>query len=374
MEQKYDESNEVLARLNPKRLNPYERALGLPIPGLQRVRQGADRRRAIELLRKAIDEKVGEAPSSPSRTSATSCSRSPRCRCGRTTSRARSRRSRPGSPRRRSPAPSAYFTLAIAYYQLKDLDAALEPAKKAVELAETPQQGWLQLLLAIYLTKEDYASATPVLVELLTPYPDVGKAYWLQLATLYGVQKDIPRALAVMQLAHRRSCSTRTRTCAGSRRCSSPRTSRSARSRCSSRASSRRSSRRRRPPTSCSATAGSSRARPTRPSPRSRRPPSSRPRATSTCGSARCGCSRKTTTARWRRSRARSRRAASTIRARSSSCSASPTTTPGSSARRAPGSRSRAARRRPARCPTRGSSTSTKSSRSRAASRAAVGL
>ena len=31
----------------------------------------------------------------------------------------------------------------------------------------------------------------------------MGKAYWIQLATLYGVQKDIPRALAVMQLAHR---------------------------------------------------------------------------------------------------------------------------------------------------------------------------
>ena len=44
----------------------------------------------------------------------------------------------------------------------------------------------------------------PVLVQLLTRYPEVGKAYWLQLATLYGVQKDIPRALAVMQLAHRR--------------------------------------------------------------------------------------------------------------------------------------------------------------------------
>ena len=109
-----------------------------------------------------------------------------------------------GSPRRRSPAPSAYFTLAIAYYQIKDIEAALVPAKKAIELAENPQQGWLQLLLAIYLTKEDYASATPVLVELLSRYPEVGKAYWLQLATLYGVQKDIPRALAVMQLAHRR--------------------------------------------------------------------------------------------------------------------------------------------------------------------------
>jgi tetratricopeptide (TPR) repeat protein len=62
------------------------------------------------------------------------------------------------------PGAAAYFALAIAYYQLEQLDNAIEPAKKAIELAENPQQGWYQLLLAIYLKKEDYASATPVLV------------------------------------------------------------------------------------------------------------------------------------------------------------------------------------------------------------------
>src|SRR6185436_13287763 len=86
----------------------------------------------------------------------------------------------------------------------RDFDNAIEPAKKAIELAENPQQGWYQLLLAIYLNKEDYPSATPVLAGLLEHYPEVGKAYWIQLATLYGVQKDIPRALAILQLAHRR--------------------------------------------------------------------------------------------------------------------------------------------------------------------------
>ena len=93
MEQKYDESNEVLARLNLKRLNSYERASIYRLQGYNAY--GKEQiAAAVELLHKAINEKVGdtESRSSRSRTSATSCSRSPRCRCRRTTSRARSRR------------------------------------------------------------------------------------------------------------------------------------------------------------------------------------------------------------------------------------------------------------------------------------------
>jgi hypothetical protein len=51
----------------------------------------------------------------------------------------------------------------------------------------------------------------------------------MQLSTLYGVQKDIPRALAVMQLAYRQKLLDEDANVRGSPRCSSPRTSRSAR-------------------------------------------------------------------------------------------------------------------------------------------------
>lgn len=104
-----------------------------------------------------------------------------------------------------------YYLLAMAHYQLEDYDKALPPAQKAVEIAETPQQSWLQLLLAIHLTKKQYAEATPVLLELITRYPNSGKNYWLQLSSLYGVQEKSDRALVALELAYRRGLLTEDR-------------------------------------------------------------------------------------------------------------------------------------------------------------------
>jgi tetratricopeptide (TPR) repeat protein len=196
-EQKYDESNAVLARLNPKRLNPYERAIlyryqAYNAYGKQQVPA------AIELLRKALAENILKKQDSQD-----ILYQIAQMQMGKDEIEAAIATLKQWFAQEEKPGASAYFTLAIAYYQLKDFDAAIEPAKKAIELAENPQQGWLQLLLALHLNKEDYASATPVLVDLVTRYPTVGAAYWVQLSTLYGVQKDIPRALAVMQLAYR---------------------------------------------------------------------------------------------------------------------------------------------------------------------------
>ena len=196
-DKKYDESNQVLARLNPKRLNPYERAMVFKYQaynayGKENVPV------AIDLLRKALAEKILTKQDSQD-----ILFQIAQMQMGKDDFESAIATLKEWFAGAEKPGANAYFTLAICHYQLRNLDAALEPAQKAIELAETPQQGWYQLLLAIYLTKEDYASATPVLVQLLEHYPTVGKAYWVQLATLYGVQKDIPRALAVLQLAHR---------------------------------------------------------------------------------------------------------------------------------------------------------------------------
>lgn len=98
-----------------------------------------------------------------------------------------------------------YYLMALSHYQLQDMEGAVAPARQAVELAQTPQQAWLQLLLAIHLSRKDYAAATPVLAKLISYYPDTGKGYWLQLSALYGVSGDNPRALAVMELAYRKN-------------------------------------------------------------------------------------------------------------------------------------------------------------------------
>lgn len=97
-----------------------------------------------------------------------------------------------------------YYLLALAHYQLEDLDAALLPAKKAVEIAKTPQQAWFQLLLAIHLTRKDYAAAAPVALQLVERYPNVGAAQWLQLSALYSATGDEERALGILELAHRK--------------------------------------------------------------------------------------------------------------------------------------------------------------------------
>ncbi len=101
-----------------------------------------------------------------------------------------------------------YFLLALAHFQIGNADAALLPAKKAVALAKTPQESWLQLLLALHLTRKDYAAAAPVVEQLIALHPDSGKDYWLQLSALYGATDDPARSLGVLELAHRRGLLT----------------------------------------------------------------------------------------------------------------------------------------------------------------------
>jgi tetratricopeptide (TPR) repeat protein len=99
-----------------------------------------------------------------------------------------------------NPNSSAYYLLAIAYYQLDDLESALEPARKAVEVATAPQEGWLQLLLALRLTRKEYPAAVPLLEELIERYPK--KTYWIQLSTVHGALGDYEEALVPLQLAY----------------------------------------------------------------------------------------------------------------------------------------------------------------------------
>ena len=106
--------------------------------------------------------------------------------------------------------PGGYYLLALAYYQLGDFATALEPAQDAVSLTDSPQEGWLQLLLAIRLTlagnandaperERLYKEAEPVMLELVKRYPK--KIYWTQMSTLYGAREDYDRALAYLELA-----------------------------------------------------------------------------------------------------------------------------------------------------------------------------
>jgi tetratricopeptide (TPR) repeat protein len=102
-----------------------------------------------------------------------------------------------------NPNSAAYYLLAVAYYQQDDYNRALAPAKKAVELMDPakPNESWLGMLSALYLQREEFKEAIPVLQRLVTVAPD-RKSYWMQLSSVYGQIEDYANALAVMQLAN----------------------------------------------------------------------------------------------------------------------------------------------------------------------------
>lgn len=101
-----------------------------------------------------------------------------------------------------TPNSAAYYTLAVAYYQLGKVNAAVTPAQKAVDLAgDKVQESWLQLLLAIRAQREEYSLAYPTLMRLLERLPN-NKAYWMQGASVALSMGKYDTATAMLQLAH----------------------------------------------------------------------------------------------------------------------------------------------------------------------------
>lgn len=98
-----------------------------------------------------------------------------------------------------SPNASAYYMLAMAYYQQNDFAHALAPAEKAVQASDKPQPNWVQLLLALYLHLEKWDKAVPLVTYQVRAAPQ-DKAGWQQLASIYGQQQLHDRALVVTEL------------------------------------------------------------------------------------------------------------------------------------------------------------------------------
>ena len=100
-----------------------------------------------------------------------------------------------------TPNSGAYYLLAIAYYRLEDHKSAIEPAQKAVDLAEKPQVNWIELLLALRLEREEYDKALPLLKHLVQLAPEK-RANWIQLSAVYRQMEQYEKALAVAQLSY----------------------------------------------------------------------------------------------------------------------------------------------------------------------------
>ena len=98
-----------------------------------------------------------------------------------------------------SPNSVAFYLLAVAHYQVGDVEGAIEPAREAVVRAEKPEQNWLQLLVGALFETKRYEEALAPLEQLVTLYPK--KAYWTQLSALYYHLDRTPESLAAMQIA-----------------------------------------------------------------------------------------------------------------------------------------------------------------------------
>jgi tetratricopeptide (TPR) repeat protein len=98
------------------------------------------------------------------------------------------------------PDPLGYYLMAIDHFQLEEIDAAIADAETAIDMSAEPKEGWLQLLAALFVQKEDYASTAPVLEELVLRYPK--QRYWVQLSLIYGAKEEYKRSLAVQQVAY----------------------------------------------------------------------------------------------------------------------------------------------------------------------------
>jgi tetratricopeptide (TPR) repeat protein len=205
-EEKYAEAEVALAKLRTRKLSAYERAQTDRLTGYTAYGKG-DNSAAIESLRQALGEEDGL----PAADRADVLFQVAQIQ---------------GVEKRwrdviatleswfqtvERPNSVGYYLMALSYYQLEDFDAALLPAKKAVEIAKVPQPPWLQLLLALHLTLKDYAAAASVLDEMIALYPNIGKDYWLQLSALHGVAGDEERALGVLEIAYRKGLLTEDR-------------------------------------------------------------------------------------------------------------------------------------------------------------------
>ena len=98
------------------------------------------------------------------------------------------------------PTAAAYYLLAVAHYELEQIEAAIPPIRKAIELSREPKESWYQLLVGLYFETKAYADAIDPLERLIELNPK--KSYWTQLSALYSNLGNEVRSVAVYQLAY----------------------------------------------------------------------------------------------------------------------------------------------------------------------------
>jgi len=94
----------------------------------------------------------------------------------------------------------ALVLLANAYFQLERYRTAIPLVIEAIDLEPEPREQWYQLLLAAYFELEDYVSGKDLL-EIMVDLFTTKKAYFIQLAALYGELDRDQESFAVLVMA-----------------------------------------------------------------------------------------------------------------------------------------------------------------------------
>ena len=99
-----------------------------------------------------------------------------------------------------NPPADAYYLKAMILVQQEKFEAALEPAKQAIEMTPAPKESWIQLLAAIYIETRDYPNVAATLERLVAMAPNK-KQYWVQLAAVQHHLERDAKAAATLRLA-----------------------------------------------------------------------------------------------------------------------------------------------------------------------------
>ena len=103
-----------------------------------------------------------------------------------------------------NPGPEAHFYLAQIYYQMKDFPNAIDRLETVVALARERglkvKENWWTMLQYLYFEQENWPKVIEILEILVKDYPK--RAYWVNLASVYGETDQIDKQLWTLEAAH----------------------------------------------------------------------------------------------------------------------------------------------------------------------------
>lgn len=100
-----------------------------------------------------------------------------------------------------NPSVDAYILAGTAYYESGQFQDAIPYAKNVINLKNSYDETWHQLLLSCYLKTNQYKNAANLLEKMLYISPD-NKTYWQQLLATWQHTDNDKKILATMELMH----------------------------------------------------------------------------------------------------------------------------------------------------------------------------